>query len=134
VKKHLLLMITLALPLAVSAQTVWRCGPDGRSYSSTPCSEGRVVEALQARPSDDLADARHRAAREQQQADAMNRERLAQEARQRGNGMAAIAPQPVLKPAAKLPLRQRATKKHRPSPEDADIWRATAPSTRRAKG
>ena len=133
-KKHLPLMITLLLPLAVSAQTIWRCGPDGRSYSATPCSEGRAVEGLQPRPSDDLAEARNRAAREQQQADTMSRERLAQEARQRGNGVAAIGPQPQVKPAAKPPLRQRATKKHRPSPEDADIWRATAPSTRRAKG
>ena len=90
-KKCLLLVMTLALPLAASAQTIWRCGPDGRSYSSTPCADGRAIEGMQPRPADEVAEARERAARERQQANAMTRARLAQEQSRRGNGLAAIA-------------------------------------------
>ena len=130
-KKCLLLVMTLALPLAASAQTIWRCGPDGRSYSSTPCADGRAIEGMQPRPADEVAEARERAAWERQQANAMTRARLAQEQSQRGNGLAAIA-SPV-KPVAAKPPQQRA-KKHRSPAEDAGIWRATAPSTRQTKG
>ena len=65
---------------------------------------------MQPRPVDDLADAQQRAARERRDADAMTRERLAQENRQRGNGLAgftppqaaASAPQPRAKAAEKI--------------------------------
>ncbi len=130
-KKHLLLL-AVALPLAVSAQTIWRCGPDGRTYSATPCAEGRALEGLQPRPTDEVAEARDRATRERQQAETMTQARLAQETRQRGNGLAGIVA-PELKPVAAKPLRQRA-KKSRSSAEEAGTWRATAPSTRRTKG
>ena len=42
---------TLALLLAgsVQAQTVWRCGPDGNTYSSSACAEGRAVVVADAR-------------------------------------------------------------------------------------
>jgi len=131
--KRCLLLIAAVLPLAATAQTIWRCGPDGRTYSSTPCAEGRVLETLQARPAEEVAEARERAAREQQQADSMARSRLAQDARQRGNGLAGIAPPPELKPMGAKPSRQK-VKKHQRSVEDADTWRATAPSIRRTKG
>jgi hypothetical protein len=131
VKRHLLLM-AVVLPLAVSAQTIWRCGPDGRTYSATPCAEGRALEGLQPRPADEVAEARDRAAQERQQAETMTQARLAQETRQRGNGPAAIGT-PELKAVAAKPQRQRA-KKSRSRAEEAGTWRATAPSTRRTKG
>ena len=42
--------IRLALPLvallaasSVHAQTIYRCGPDGRTYTQTPCVQGRAM-------------------------------------------------------------------------------------------
>jgi hypothetical protein len=129
-KKLFVVTLALALPLAVAAQTIWRCGPDGRSYSSTPCNDGRSIETLQPRPVNDLAEAQNRAARERRDADAMTHERLALESRQRGNGLAAIkSPEAV----AQAPRPQ--AKKQRPKrAEEAGTWRATAPSSRHTKG
>ena len=130
--KLLVVTLTLALPLAAAAQTIWRCGADGRSYSQAPCADGRTLETPQPRPADDLAEAQQRAARERRDADTMTRERLAQESRQRGNGLAAIKPAEA---SAQAPRRPLAKKKLRPSrPEEAGTWRATAPSSRHTKG
>ncbi len=126
--------LALALPLvAMAQQTVWRCGADGRTYSQTPCAEGRALEALEARPAADIAQAQQAAASERQQADRMTRERLAAEAAARGNGLAAMT---AVKPAAKPAPRPPAKHQHHPrqNPADDGIWRATAPSSRRAKG
>lgn len=130
--KLLVATLALLLPLAASAQTIWRCGPDGRSYSSTPCADGRGLEGLQPRPVDDLADAQQRAARERRDADAMTRERLAQEGRQRGTGLAGFKPPQAAEKAQ--PPRPKAKKKPRHPAEEDGTWRATAPSSRHTKG
>ena len=52
--KHMLMTLALALPLCCIAQTVWRCGPDARIYSDTPCADGRRVDVPQARPDSDV--------------------------------------------------------------------------------
>ena len=129
--KLLVATLALLLPLAASAQTIWRCGPDGRSYSATPCTDGRSLEGMQPRPVDDLADAQQRAARERRDADAMTRERLAQENRQRGNGLAGFTPPQA---AASAPQPRAKAKKKQRLPGAADTWPATDPSSRRRKG
>ena len=116
---------------AASAQTVWRCGPDGRSYSDAPCRDGRAVEAAQARPAADLSEARDIAQREKQFASRLVQERHQREAATtaglsgiRGPRLAsesAVKPKAVARPAAKRRL------------EDAGIWRAVAPVSRRAR-
>ncbi len=128
------LIVTLALPPAAAAQGVWRCGADGRSYSSTPCANGQQLESIDPRPAADLTQAQQRAAQERKTADALTRERLALEAAQRGNGLGGItAARPLaVKPAASR-AQPRAKKHHRPA-EDDGTWRAVAPSSRRAKG
>jgi len=132
--KPLIATLALLLPLAATAQDVWRCGPDGRSYSSTPCNEGRRLDALDSRPASDIAAAQQAAARQQRLADALTRERLAQESAQRGNGLGSIAqPAPAVKPVAAVASRHR-TKKHRTAAEEAGIWRAVAPGSRQTKG
>jgi hypothetical protein len=130
--KKLITLIALALPLLAAAQQVWRCGPEGRSYSDTPCPAGKALEPVQARPAADLEAAQARAERELQLADRLHRERLSQEAAARGNGLAAIGPRSQLKPA--LPVRHRLAKKHRSAAEDDGTWRATAPASRQTKG
>lgn len=130
--KMLATVLALVLPLAAGAQTIWRCGPDGRSYSDTPCADGRSLEALEPRPADDVADAQQRATRERRDAETMTRERLALEARQRGDGVGGFRPAPVAQAQAARP--QAAKKKPRRPAAEAGTWRATAPSSRQTKG
>jgi hypothetical protein len=61
-------------------QTVWRCGPDGRVFSDTPCAEGRLVATVDPRPAADVHAARDMARREQRLADRLREERLQREA------------------------------------------------------
>lgn len=63
--------VVLAAAPAVHAQDkVWRCGPDGRTYSSQPCPGGREVpvadprNADQQREAQDLADRESRLSRQ----------------------------------------------------------------------
>ncbi len=90
--RNLALLILACICLASQAQTVWRCGPDGRTYSAEPCANGAAVDV-----SDPRSDAEREAARA-----VTNREREAlktlaaerhqrdQEARARGLGPAGI--------------------------------------------
>ena len=117
---------------AAQAQTVWRCGPDGRNYSDAPCREGRAVEVAQARPAADLSSAQDMAQREKVLAAKLVRERQQREAVTtiglsgiRDSGAANAA---AVKPKAKA----RAKGKHRL--EDADTWRAVAPPSRHGRG
>jgi hypothetical protein len=118
---HSLLVLVCALPLALQAQTVWRCGPDGRSYSDSPCADGQVVAVADARSPADVAEGRAVAARDQQLAQQMVVDRQARERayRSRGSGLAAVAPAPVpasavnAKRESKPASRLRPTKKQR---------------------
>ena len=131
--KHLLIALATALPLLCAAQTVWRCGPDGRVYSDAPCSEGRRVDLAQARPSGDIQAAQQQANHDIRQAEVLRRERLAQEAAVRGNGLASLSARaPDLKPpwVASKPHHKR----HPPAPKAAGTWRATVPVSRQKPG
>jgi hypothetical protein len=45
-----LLAATLSMgAVAVHAQTIYRCGPDGREYSQVPCKDGRAVDVADPR-------------------------------------------------------------------------------------
>jgi hypothetical protein len=91
-----LLPALLAVPAA--AQTVYRCGPEGREYSQTPCKDGRAVDAGDPRSAADRREAREIAAREAQLADKLARENRAREAEAARTGAAGIQPAP--KPAS----------------------------------
>ena len=147
-KHRLTLLLLAALPWLADAQTVWRCGPDGRAFSDTPCAEGHALAVAATRPSADLAAARALADREMQRAEAQRRERLREEAAQRGNGWVALGP---VSADASVKLRRQASRqqpqtkqaKHaqaqahaqrRSAPAAAETFPATAPASRRAKG
>ena len=51
----LLLVATAGAFSNVLAQTVWRCGADGRSYSDSPCPDGRPVAVADARSAAEVA-------------------------------------------------------------------------------
>ncbi len=128
-----------ALPLwaAAQGQAVWRCGPEGRLYSDTPCAEGRVLAATDARPGEDLQAARQMAEREQRLGEKLIHERLQREAVRPGAGLAGFGPASgVVNAQAKKSTRKPAKRHHRleKNPADADIWSAAVQASRRKKG
>jgi len=65
---------------ALQAQTVYRCGPDGREYSQTPCQQGgRAVNVSDDRSAEQRAAAAVRVREDQARGDALERERLERE-------------------------------------------------------
>ena len=97
------LCLCAALGLA-QAQTVWRCGPDGRSYADAPCPGGREVAVADARSAEQQHAARQVADRQARLARSMEieRERRQREAAASGRLAARIGPPDgELKPKAK---------------------------------
>lgn len=136
------LFLLLCLPMActvASAQSVWRCGPEGRSYSDSPCPEGRVVAAADPRSAGDVAAARAVLARDQrlaQQLVAERRERE-REALARGSGLAAIGAGEGVRPAAKPKAAKERTPLPRAKPRPAageQTSPAADPGARRMPG
>lgn len=78
----LLAVLTLQLgSLAAQAappQTVYRCGPEGRVYSQTPCADGKTLSVEDPRSASQQSAAREVAARDAKQA-----KQLADQRRQR---------------------------------------------------
>ena len=130
------LLLVLAAGSA-SAQTVWRCGPEGRSYSDTPCPGGQTVAVADPRSPADVAQARAVAERERHLAQQLVQERRAreQEARSHGSGLMAVKPpDPVkLRVARADPQWQPLPKPKRP-PAAAGTSRATARDSRPTRG
>ncbi len=94
-----MLALLLACGLAQAQTTVWRCGPDGRSYSDSPCADGRVVAVVDTAVAPaDAARAGALAAQDRRLARQLAQERREREAWVRGNGLAGI------RPAAAVPL------------------------------
>jgi hypothetical protein len=72
----LLTAMLLSMAGGASAQTVYRCGPEGRSYSQQPCVDGRVVEVADARSDLERREGEAAASRQSRLARTMERERL----------------------------------------------------------
>ncbi len=85
---------------SAAAQKVYRCGPDGRIYSQTPCKEGYEVDADDKRSAEQRKAAAEVLKRDEKLADKMTRERLAREAAAAKQGAARIGPPAAAKPAA----------------------------------
>lgn len=73
------LTITEASAQPSPGETVYRCGPDGRSYSSTPCAAGKAVDVADPRSDEQRQQSRDAAQRERQLADRMTAERVKRE-------------------------------------------------------
>lgn len=75
--KRALALAVLAATLApVHAQvTVYRCGPDGREYSDTPCRQGRAIDVADPRTDEERSAAREVAARDARLAARLRQER-----------------------------------------------------------
>jgi hypothetical protein len=74
-------MLAAGMAADIGAQTIYRCGPDGRSFSDRPCGESTTIAPKVDRPDAQRADeARAVAQREAQLADHLRSERLEREA------------------------------------------------------
>ena len=130
------LWMLLCISGAVSGQTVWRCGSDGRSYSNTPCPEGRALEVAVARPAADLSSAREIAQREQALGARLVRERQQRQAEvPAGAGLAGIHGSRLTQPSgATVVAMKKPRLKRKPGLEESGTSRAVGPSTRPRQG
>ncbi|MBC7955061.1 MAG: hypothetical protein H7Y33_04205 [Cytophagales bacterium] len=110
----------------VQAQTVYRCGPDGRAYSQTPCPQGRAVNVSDERSTEQRSAAEARVREDQTRGDALERERLDREA-----GKPAAASKIDGRPAPPEPATpaSKPSKKKKPKANKAarDDFKAVAP-------
>ncbi len=154
-----LLLGVAAAMSPLQAQTVWRCGEDGRSFSDRPCTDGQRLQmaAWADRPSaHEVLVAQEVAARQQRLADVLRLERLLRErvaappldphavpqGRHGGAGFKAkreakiqrneVQRQPQRPPQQQPERRSRQASEARPPAADG-IWRAVAPSSPRTK-
>jgi len=127
----------------VNAQTVYRCGPGGHSYSYVPCPEGRAVDVGDRRSVLERQYAQRAAATDRRLASEMERERVAREREPKPNaGSLGMGPrndddQPTKakKPKdfkSKGPAPVKPPKK--PPPSAAGTSSTADPSSRRAPG
>jgi hypothetical protein len=113
-KPAALALLVLGLPPAqmAVAQTVYRCGPEGRVYAHTPCADGRPVTVDDARSL-----SQQKAAHEVARGDADRAAKLADERRQReaaakGQQAAGFMTSPA--PAASAPAGKPQAKSKKP--------------------
>ncbi len=130
-----------------SAQTVWRCGTDGRSYSAIPCAEGRAINVSDSRSLEEVRAAEAVHERERRLAQSLAQQRALRESEtqaQLGTGMAALGPlaplaaAPKLMPKSKAKLKLAAKAKPNSSSQQPTptlrTSRAVARETRHAQG
>jgi len=124
-----LLLLAGAAVQAAPPQTVYRCGPDGRIYSQTPCADGKALSA-----DDPRSASQHKAAREVAERDAEQARKLADERRQReaavkgqqAAGFKTAAPADVASAPARKPMPKAASAT--PDPTMSPAMRMPAPS------
>lgn len=109
-------LATVLLASAAGAQTVYRCGPEGRSYGHQPCAEGRRVELVDARSEADRRDGESVALREARLVRAMEGQRL--------------AAQPKATGPVRLDLRRSTSPAGRAAPQRAKPFRAVSGVTK----
>jgi hypothetical protein len=90
---------------AAPPQTVYRCGPEGRVYSQTPCADGKPVTVDDPRSASQQRSAQDTAARDAQQAKTLADERRQREQAAKGQQAAGIK-LPVAESAASAPARK----------------------------
>ncbi len=126
--------LALLLPLLAQAalsQTVYRCGPEGRSYSQAPCADGKPLTV-----DDPRSATQQQAAREVAAGDAARAQKLSDERRQREADAQRQAAGFTTSPtqAASAPARKpKKTKKSQAAPEQDFTATSRAPAKTSAK-
>lgn len=93
-------LLLAAHPDTRAVEKVFRCGPDGREYSQTPCQDGHQVDVADTRSAEQRQAAALAVQREALQTDKMAHEQRAQEAAAAKQGATIIANPSVPEPAA----------------------------------
>ena len=75
------LLLAGAATLADAATTIYRCGPGGREFSQRPCTDGTIVEGTDGRTAAERAAAVRIVEQEKRKAAELERERRAQESK-----------------------------------------------------
>ena len=132
-KTFVTMTLLLLAATAGQAQGVWRCGPDGRSFSDTPCKEGRELSLPQARPAADVDSAQDMAQREKALAAQLVRERQQREAAAVA-GAAGIRGTRLVKAPEAGSQQQKTRAKPQHRLEALDTWPSAGASSRRTKG
>jgi hypothetical protein len=109
-----LLLATLLLAAGhadAASQKVFRCGPDGRVFSQTPCKDGYEVNADDKRSVEQRKAADDNVKREEKMVEKMTREREAREAAGAKQGASIIRDSSLAKPVAPAASAAAAKKK-----------------------
>jgi predicted dienelactone hydrolase len=133
-KTFVAMTLLLLAATASQAQSVWRCGPDGRSFSDAPCKEGRELNLPQARPAADLDSAQAMAQREKALAAQLVRERQQREAVTMAGAAGIHGTRLVKAPEGRAPRAQQPKAKQRHRLEALETSSSAASSSRRTKG
>jgi hypothetical protein len=104
------LVLVGAVVQAAPPQTVYRCGPDGRIYSQTPCADGKALSV-----DDPRSASQQKAGRDAEQARKLAEERRQREAAAKEQQAAGFKTAPVAD-AASAPQR-KPKPKPKPKPE-----------------
>lgn len=129
------LLGALVAHVGVQAQTVYRCGPDGRVYSQTPCPQGRAVDVSDQRSAEQRAAAQARTRDDQARGDALERERLDREAGKPATA-GKIDGRPVRAEPAASAAKANPSKKKKPRSDKPanDDFKAVAPARKAKSG
>ena len=133
-KTRAVMTLLLLAATASQAQGIWRCGPDGRSFSDAPCKDGRELSLPQARPAADLDSALSMAQREKALAAQLVRERQQRETAAAAGAAGIHGTRLVKVPEARAPQGQQPKAKPRHRLAAPDTWPSTAASSRRTTG
>jgi hypothetical protein len=113
-------LLALCAAVSASAQTVYRCGPDGSDYRQTPCPGGQAVNVADPRSDAQRSEAAQRALRDAQ----LSQEQPAQSGTATSQPM---LPRKQAQPTAeRRPAARQHGKRHRDLPENARLARAPA--------
>jgi hypothetical protein len=91
-KQILSALLAATFAAAAGAAPIYKCGPDGKTYSQVPCAGGAVVESTDGRTSAQRAEAKRAVEAQRKAADEMERERKAAEKDTKPAAAVAIGP------------------------------------------
>ena len=115
-----LLSAGLGMAPGAHAAGIYRCGPDGRTYSQTPCADGRLIDAADPRSDAERAEAKRVATRERTTAADLERERRARELVGEKSATAGFDHRPAAQeaPAAASKAKRRSPKDNKTETKD----------------
>jgi hypothetical protein len=99
--------------VACAQATVYRCGPDGKTYSQEPCKGGKKIDASDTRTEAQRADSLATTAADKKRADALERERNAREAAQKPLTASGFNSRPAAAAASNTAAAEDKGKRHK---------------------